>query len=69
MAKPITLEIPDLLTSREAAAVFGVDPATMTRWARERRVPSSRTPGGHRRFLASDVDALFNRSQPAERAS
>lgn len=44
-----------LLTPGEAAAMFRVDPKTVTRWAAAGRLPSTKTPGGHRRFLESDV--------------
>lgn len=50
-----------LLTPGEVAALFHVDPKTVTRWAAVGRLPATRTPGGHRRFLESDVrDVLKN---------
>jgi excisionase family DNA binding protein len=49
-----------LLTPGEVAAVFRVDPKTVTRWAAAGRISSIRTPGGHRRFRQSAVDALLN---------
>lgn len=39
-----------LLTPGEVAKLFRVDPKTVTRWAAAGRIPSVRTPGGHRRF-------------------
>jgi excisionase family DNA binding protein len=48
-----------LLTPGEVAAVFRVDPKTVTRWAAAGRIRSVRTPGGHRRFHASAVRALL----------
>ena len=39
-----------LLTPGEVAALFRVDPKTVTRWAASGRITSIRTPGGHRRF-------------------
>ncbi len=49
-----------LLTPGEVAALFRVDPKTVTRWAAAGRIHSIRTPGGHRRFLESEVRALLN---------
>lgn len=48
-----------LLTPSEVAALFRVDPKTVTRWAAAGRLASVRTPGGHRRFWESDVSALL----------
>jgi excisionase family DNA binding protein len=48
-----------LLTPSEVAALFRVDPRTVTRWAASGRITSIRTPGGHRRFRESEVRALL----------
>lgn len=48
-----------LLTPGEVAALFRVDPKTVTRWATAGRIGSIRTPGGHRRFRESEVKALL----------
>jgi len=48
-----------LLTPGEVAAFFRVDPKTVTRWAAAGRIGSLRTPGGHRRFRESEVQALL----------
>lgn len=48
-----------LLTPGEVAAVFRVDPKTVTRWAAAGRISSIRTPGGHRRFRESEIRALL----------
>lgn len=45
-----------LLTPAEVAALFRVNPKTVTRWARSGKLTSIRTLGGHRRFLASEVE-------------
>ena len=57
MAKPGEHE--RLLTPREVAAMFRVDPKTVTRWAKAGKLPSVRTLGGHRRYRAGDVEALL----------
>ena len=48
-----------LLTPGEVAALFRVDPKTVTRWAASGRITSIRTPGGHRRFRESEVRSLL----------
>jgi excisionase family DNA binding protein len=55
--------IPDaevLLSPREVAELFGVDPKTVTRWAKAGKLTSIRTLGGHRRFRKSEVEDLRN---------
>ena len=48
-----------LLTPGEVAALFRVDPKTLTRWSQEGRLTCIRTLGGHRRFRADEVHALL----------
>ena len=48
-----------LLTPREVAAMFRVDPKTVTRWAQAGKLQYVRTLGGHRRYRATDVEALL----------
>ncbi len=50
-----------LLTPGEVAALFRVDPKTVTRWARAGRISAERTLGGHRRYRESEVRALLER--------
>lgn len=52
-----------LLTPGEVAALFRVDPKTVTRWAAAGRISSIRTPGGHRRFRESEVRALLEQGR------
>lgn len=54
-----------LLTPAEVAAMFRVDPKTVTRWAKAGKLTSIRTLGGHRRYLESEVRALLE-GFPAE---
>ena len=44
-----------LLTPAEVAALFRVDPKTVTRWARAGKLTAIRTLGGHRRFRVSEI--------------
>jgi excisionase family DNA binding protein len=44
-----------LLTPAEVAALFRVDPKTVTRWAKAGKLSSIRTLGGHRRYHADEV--------------
>lgn len=53
-----------LMTPREVAQAFRVDPKTVTRWANEGRLTSVRTLGGHRRFSEAEVRALLTDSAP-----
>lgn len=48
-----------LLTPAEVAALFQVDPKTVSRWADRGMLATVRTLGGHRRFRESDVLAAL----------
>lgn len=48
-----------LLTPAEVAALFRVDPKTVTRWAKAGKLTSIRTLGGHRRYRSTEVHALL----------
>ena len=50
-----------LLTPAEVAAMFKVDPKTVTRWAQRGYLSSVRTLGGHRRYKEAEVKALLKR--------
>jgi excisionase family DNA binding protein len=52
------------LTLGQASRTLGVTPNTLRRWADRGEISSFTTPGGHRRFLVSAVQALV----PAARA-
>ncbi|MHB1066349.1 MAG: BldC family transcriptional regulator [Candidatus Nanopelagicales bacterium] len=56
-----------LLTPAEVAALFRVDPKTVTRWAKAGKLSSIRTLGGHRRYRAAEVQALLQSQSPARR--
>jgi excisionase family DNA binding protein len=53
-------ETEPLLTPAEVAAMFRVDPKTVTRWAKAGKLTSIRTLGGHRRYRESEVRALIS---------
>jgi len=53
------------LTLGEAARLLGVDETTLRGWADAGKVRVYRTPGGHRRFNASDLDGLLSSAQPS----
>jgi excisionase family DNA binding protein len=48
-----------LLTPAEVAALFRVDPKTVTRWAKAGKLTSLRTLGGHRRYRESEIRKLL----------
>ncbi len=56
-----------LLTPAEVAALFRVDPKTVTRWAKAGKLSSIRTLGGHRRYRESEVRQLLSGTIPAQR--
>lgn len=56
----------DLFTPGEVAALFRVDPKTVTRWAVAGRITAIRTPGGHRRFRKSEIRALLGGGPDAQ---
>jgi excisionase family DNA binding protein len=59
MPRPAGPDPAGWLTLREASGRLDVHPATLRQWADRGRVRSFRTPGGHRRFSAEDVEALL----------
>jgi len=64
-----TVNADRLLTPKEVADMFRVDPKTATRWAAAGRCKSIRTPGGHHRFPASqfrEFDGYFRQLAAGE---
>ena len=51
-----------LLTPAEVAALFRVDPKTVTRWAKAGKLSAIRTLGGHRRYRAAEIMQLLAQS-------
>lgn len=58
----MTIQPEPLLTPAEVAALFRVDPKTVTRWAAAGRIGYIKTPGGHRRFRETEVRDLLRPS-------
>lgn len=48
----------EYLTPYEAARLLQVSPKTVSRWAKEGRVPHLMTLGGHRRYPKREIEAL-----------
>ena len=55
------------LTRSQVAELFGVSPHTVSRWAREGRLPSVATLGGQRRYPQALVAKLLAAQQAAAR--
>ena len=55
-----------LLTPAEVAALFRVNPKTVTRWARAGKITAIRTLGGHRRFRASEIRQCLEQMEHQE---
>lgn len=48
----------EYLKTAEVADILHVSPKTVTRWAKDGKLPHSRTLGGHRRFPADAIRKL-----------
>ena len=59
MSKQATAERTEYLTRAQVAALLGVSPNTVARWARSGRIPCQLTLGGHRRFEHSVIEELL----------
>jgi excisionase family DNA binding protein len=64
----VAQDVEPLLTPAEVAALFRVDPKTVTRWAKAGKLSSIRTLGGHRRYRESEVRALLGGAFPQQRS-
>ncbi|MFC8935247.1 BldC family transcriptional regulator [Rhodococcus sp. NPDC057135] len=47
------------LTPGQAAALFNVNPKTVTRWAQAGKIGYITTVGGHRRYRSSEIHLLM----------
>lgn len=59
MAEPQDGSTNDIyIRTAEAARILRVSPKTVSRWAKEGKIPHVLTLGGHRRFPASAIEEL-----------
>ncbi|MCB9558468.1 MAG: helix-turn-helix domain-containing protein [Deltaproteobacteria bacterium] len=56
----------DLLSTKEAAALLGVGPTAVKRWADAGELACLKTAGGHRRFRRGDVEAMRRSGNASE---
>jgi len=63
ISNPLTAQ-ENLLTPAEVAALFRVDPKTVTRWAKAGKLTPIKTLGGHRRYKESEVRSLLKSISP-----
>jgi excisionase family DNA binding protein len=49
------------IRTAEAARILRVSPKTVSRWAKEGKIPHVMTLGGHRRFPSSAIQELARR--------
>jgi excisionase family DNA binding protein len=54
----------DLLKPHEAAELLNVHPRTLIRWHAKGWVNAVTLPGGHRRFLRSEVERILATGRP-----
>jgi excisionase family DNA binding protein len=61
---------PSYLHTAEVADILHVSPKTVSRWAKEGRLPFLKTLGGHRRYPEAEIRELANQLQvqPTTRA-
>ena len=57
--RSVMVNVPEVMTPAEVAALFNVNAKTVSRWERAGKLTSFRTLGGHRRFLTADVTAAM----------
>ena len=54
---------PSYLHAAEVADILHVSPKTVSRWAKEGRLPFLKTLGGHRRYPEAEIRQLANELQ------
>ena len=55
---PVWRETPVYLRTAEVADLMHVSPKTVSRWAKEGKLPFFKTLGGHRRYPDTEIRAL-----------
>ena len=53
-------EAPSYLLPAEVADLLSVSPKTVSRWAKEGKLPFMKTLGGHRRYSEAQIRELVN---------
>ena len=53
----------ELLRTRDVARAFQVSERTIAEWARRGRIPSVRTPGGHRLYPAERIREILRAAE------
>ena len=56
----------DYLRTAEVARLLHVSPKTISRWAKEEKLPFVKTLGGHRRFPADAIREIASRLSDQE---
>jgi excisionase family DNA binding protein len=54
---------PSYLRAAEVADILHVSPKTVSRWAKEGKLPYQRTLGGHRRYPEAEIRQLADELQ------
>ena len=54
------IEAPSYLRTAEVADILHVSPKTVSRWAKEGKLPFLKTLGGHRRYPATAIQELID---------
>ena len=57
------------LSLTQASKLLGIHPVTLRIWADTGKIPCTRTPGGHRRFVEKDIMAFYESDRGRAEAS
>lgn len=57
------------LSLTQASKLLGIHPVTLRIWADTGKIPCTRTPGGHRRFVEGDIMAFYESDRGRAEAS
>ncbi len=55
-----TIESPNFLLTAEVADILHVSPETVSRWAKQGKLPFMKTLGGHHRYPEAEIRELAN---------
>jgi excisionase family DNA binding protein len=55
-----TIDSPSYLLTTEVADILHVSPKTVSRWAKEGKLPFLKTLGGHHRYPEAEIRELAN---------